>query len=159
MKARSVKAAVTDRAQRYRARRRIPKGERRCIFCGRPNARDVDHLDGQENNQAQDNLAWSCVSCNTAKGAAFARARLGRRTRQFNPKAQAGQGASNLAQWVMAVLSIKGHGPWTIQEGVETIRATPASDRSVYAREIWRRRRAYGTPARRRPAPEHEVPF
>jgi hypothetical protein len=148
---------ITDRAKRYRARQRIPKGERRCIYCGQPNARDVDHLDGQESNQTRDNLAWSCVSCNTSKGAAFARVGLGHRTRQFNPKAQ---GASNLAQWVMAVLSIKGHGPWSIQEGVETIRATPASDRSAYAREIWRRRRAWATASRtgRRPA-EDEIPF
>lgn len=156
MKARSSQAAVTDRAQRYRARQRIPKGDCRCIYCGQPNARDVDHLDGQESNQAQDNLAWSCVSCNTAKGAAFARAGLGRRTRQFNPKAK---GAANLAQWVLAVLSIKGHGPWPINEAVEMIHATPASDRSAYAREIWRRRRAYGTPARTRRAPEEEIPF
>ena len=40
----------------------------------------------------------------------FKRLGLGRRTRQFNKKAQ---GARNLAQWLMAVLTMKGESSQT----------------------------------------------
>jgi hypothetical protein len=148
---------VTDRALRYRARKLAPKLER-CIYCGAPRPRDVDHIDGREENDAVDNLAPACHACNTRKGYAFLRAGIGRRTRQFNP-AEKGDGARNLAQWVMAVMSIHGQGPLPIREAVRLIRATPPADRAAYAAEIWRRRRARGTGGRARPLPEDDIPF
>ena len=71
------------------------------------------------------------------------RAGLGRRTRQFNP---AGEGARSLGQWLTAVMSMKGESTaMSVPAAVEMIRATPASKRSEYAREIWRIRRQRGT--------------
>jgi len=116
----------------------------------------VDHISGDESDGKPDNLAPACHACNTAKGLLFARLGIGRRTRQYNPRSG---GAHNLAQWLMAVMSIKGEGPWTVQQGVDMIRATPPADRSAYAAEIWRRRRARGTAGRARPVPEDEIPF
>jgi len=155
-----MKAQITDRAKRYRAQQAIEQPDRRCVYCGAPKARCVDHIDGREDNLAPENLARACQSCNTAKGLLFARLGLGHPTRQFNPKAKS-TGARNLAQWVMAVLSIKGHGPLPVSEAVEMIRATPPADRSYYASEIWRRRRARGTAGRRRKRrrAEDEIPF
>jgi hypothetical protein len=151
---------LTDRAKRYRAQRAIEQPDTRCVYCGSPSARCVDHINGFEDDLAPDNLARACQSCNTAKGLLFARLGIGRRTRQFNPKARAA-GARSLAQWVMAVISIKGHGPLPVDESVDMIRATPPAERSYYASEIWRRRRARGTAGRPRARrhPEDEVPF
>lgn len=141
-------AHITDRAKRYRAQRAIKQPDSRCIYCGRPRARCVDHISGREDDHAGANLARACQSCNTAKGMLFARLGIGRKTQQFNPRARTAAksaGAANLAQWLMAVMSIKGQGPWDVQEAVRVIRATPPADRSAYAAEIWRRRRARGT--------------
>lgn len=155
-----MKPNLTDRAKRYRAQRAIEQPDSRCIYCGIPGARCVDHINGREDDQQSANLARACQSCNTAKGLLFARLGMGQRTRQYNPKHKAA-GADNLAQWVMAVLSIKGQGPLKVQEAVRMIRATPPEDRSAYASEIWRRRHAragYGRGKRRRPA-EDDIPF
>ena len=73
----------------------------------------------------------------------MARARMGRRTRQFNPKSQ---GAQSLAQWVTAVLSMKGKSDaMTPAAAVEMIRATSRGQRSLFARRIWQLRRERGT--------------
>jgi hypothetical protein len=86
---------------------------------------------------------WACRSCNTTIGIALKRAGLGRRTRQFNPKAQ---GARTLAQWVTAVLSLKGESEAMDQaSAIEVIHATPQERRSRFAQEIWRLRRERGT--------------
>ncbi len=89
----------------------------------------------------------------------FKRLGLGRRTRQFNPEAG---GARNLAQWLMAVMSMKGESnQMSVPEAVAMIRRTPPKDRSAYAREIWRRRWSrYPQCGRRQCAsPTDEVPF
>jgi len=155
---------ITDRARRYRARA-LAGPRDRCIYCGQPRPRDIDHISGDESEGAAENLAPVCHSCNTGKGLLFARLGIGTKTRQFNPRAarksqvKDGAGAVNLAQWLQAVTSIKGRGPWSVQEAVKMIRATPRADRSAYASEIWRRRRARGTAGRARPLPEDEIPF
>ena len=46
---------------RYHARKIIPKGS--CSLCGKPNARDVHHKDGNYLNNSEDNLARTCRSC------------------------------------------------------------------------------------------------
>jgi hypothetical protein len=81
-----------------------------------------------------------------AVGLVIAEAGLGRRTRQFNP---ASEGAKTLAQWVTAVLAMKGQNDaMDTAAAVAIIRATSASDRSRFAHAIWRKRRANGTDRR-----------
>jgi len=73
----------------------------------------------------------------------FKRAGLGRRTRQYNA---ASDGAQTLAQWLTAVMSMKGESDeMSVPAAVEMIHATPPFRRSAFAREIWQRRRARGT--------------
>jgi len=68
---------------------------------------------------------------------------MGRRTKQLNP---ATGGARTLAQWLSAVMSMKGESDqMPVDAAVEMIHATPAEDRSLFAREIWRLRREHGT--------------
>ena len=67
---------------------------------------------------------------------------LGRRTRQYNPR---GEGAQTLGQWMAAVMSMKGESDqMSVSDAVQMIHATPASDRSRFAGEIWRLRREHG---------------
>ncbi len=148
---------ITDRAKRYRAQKANRQKGHRCIYCGQPRAGDVEHINGKEADNAPANLAYACRSCNTAKGALFAALGLGKRTAQFNPAAA---GAKNLAQWVMAVASIKKRDPRTgrlrsgdsskqrlmpVAEAVAMIRATPPDRRSEFARDVWNLRRQHGT--------------
>lgn len=103
----------------------------------------MHHADGHEEHTERANLLWACRRHNTRIGVVVKRLGLGRRTRQFNPKAQ---GARNLAQWLMAVLSMKGESTqMSVPDAVAMIRATPPEDRSTFASEIWRRRRERGT--------------
>jgi hypothetical protein len=75
------------------------------------------------------------------------RAGLGTRTHQLNPGRE---GARSLAQWVTAVLSMKGESDaMEPAAAVDVIRATPTARRSAFAQEIWRIRRAHGTGRRR----------
>ena len=68
---------------------------------------------------------------------------MGRRTRQYNPR---GEGAQTLAQWMAAVMSMRGESDrMSVSDAVAMIHATPASDRSHFAREIWRLRREHGS--------------
>jgi len=131
---------ITDRAKRFRAQSAIEQPERRCIYCGNPQPRDIDHVNGREDDGAPANLAYACRSCNTRKGAFFSRNGIGRKTRQYNPEKK-GEGARSLAQWVTAVLSIKGQGAMDVADAVALIHATPAASRSKFARQIWDRRR------------------
>jgi len=69
---------------------------------------------------------------------------VGRRTRQYNPRN--GEGAQTLAQWMAAIMSMKGESDqMPVDAAVEMIHATPASDRSRFARQIWRLRREHWT--------------
>lgn len=62
----------------------------------------------------------------------------GSRVSQTNPA----EGAKSLGQWVTAVLSMKGESDvMPADAAVDMIHATPASARSRFAKEIWRRRR------------------
>ncbi|MCS7261053.1 MAG: HNH endonuclease [Anaerolineae bacterium] len=144
---------VTDRALRYRARNAIAQPERRCIYCGTTQGWiEVDHINGFEEDNTPENLAWACRACNSAKGAWFARVGIGRRTRQFNPKRRrsaTARGARTLGEWVDAVMALKGlPSTLTLDQAIERVRATPPEDRSTFAREIWERRRERGTDRR-----------
>ncbi len=82
------------------------------------------------------------------------RAGLGQKTRQFNPGTQT-QSAKTLGQWLTAVQSMKGlSDAMTVEAAVAMIHATPAEERSQFAKEIWRLRRRHGTDRR-----EGDVPF
>lgn len=144
---------ITDRAKRYRAQKNAPAGNKRCYLCGAPprgRTMDVDHIDGHEAHGNPENLAWACRSCNTAKGAHFAKKRRGKRTRQYNPSATGG-GAKSLGAWMEAVLSLKGQGTMPLSEAIALVHATPANRRSEFASMIWDRRRQHGT--------DKQVPF
>jgi hypothetical protein len=100
----------------------------------------VAHVDGDESNGSAENLGLTCRSCNAKVAHAMKQAGIGRRTRQYNPR---GQGAQTLAQWMAAVMSMKGESDqMPVDAAVEMIHA---SDRSQFAREIWRLRREHGT--------------
>ena len=45
----------------YHARRMVPRGP--CAICGKPNATDVHHRDGNFRNNAPENLIRLCRSC------------------------------------------------------------------------------------------------
>lgn len=130
---------ITDRAKRYRGNVNMPRGEKRCAACGRkPNRIDVMHVDGHEKNNAPENLMYGCRSCNVKMANTLRRAGMGTKTRQFNPSA----GAQTLAQWVTAVMSMKGESDQIpLGEAIDIIRATPAGRRSSFAKQIWQRRR------------------
>ena len=111
----------------------------------------MGHVDGHEENTAPHNLFWTCRSCNVLCANALKRAGLGRKTRQYNP---ASTGATSLGQWLTAVTSMKGESrDMAVQDAVAMIHATPPAERSRFAKEIWRLRRAHGTDRRA------DVPF
>lgn len=113
----------------------------------------VAHIDGNESNGAPENLGLSCRSCNAKVAHVMKRAGIGRRTRQYNPR---GGGAGSLARWMAAVMSMKGESDqMPVDAAVEMIHATPAADRSRFAREIWQLRREHGTAG----GDKDEVPF
>ena len=65
-------------------------------------------------------------------------------------------GARNLAQWLMAVLSMKGESDqMSVPAAVEMIHATPPEKRSEFAHQIWARRKRKGTDTWQR----EEIPF
>jgi len=64
---------------------------------------------------------------------------MGRRKR--NP-----DGATSLGAWMNAVCSMKGEGgTMDVGDAVALIHATPADQRSIFARQIWSIRRKRGT--------------
>lgn len=149
------KNKVTDRALRYRANAKAcrPSNPRICAMCGSKRNVEVGHVDGHEENTKPANLFWTCRACNVKAGAAFKKAGRGRRTRQYNPG-----GAKSLAQWLTAVMSMKGESnQMSIGDAVAMIRATPADKRSEFAHEIWGRRSARKSNPRPRKRNSDEV--
>jgi hypothetical protein len=123
---------LTDRAQRYRANAEPPDGPKVCLFCGTRSKLMVGHLNGRDSDNTPDNLHWTCRSCNTLHANALKRARMGKRTAQFNPSksggvavpawagtgakwaaqfnpSKSGGGAKSLGQWIQAVGAITPH--------------------------------------------------
>jgi hypothetical protein len=115
----------------------------------------VGHVDGDESNGSPTNLGPTCRSCNAKVAHVMKRAGVGRRVRQYNPRSGSG-GAQTLGQWMAAVMSMKGESDqMSVSDAVEMIHSTPASDRSHFAREIWRLRREHG----RGRTGNDEIPF
>lgn len=135
---------VTDRAQRYRANAEPPEGPKVCLFCGAREKLMVGHLDGHEAHNSPENLHWTCRRCNTLHANALKRARMGKRTAQFNPSKDGG--ASNLGEWMQAVGAITPHrypdknaglvSSMKTSDAVAMIRATPAHKRSEFASKL-----------------------
>ncbi len=145
---------ITDRAKRLRAQSTPPPGPRRCAYCGSGRYVEIDHVDGIEAHGNPENLTWACRSCNTRKGIVFRNAGRGRPVVQMNPGKES-EGAKSLAQWVMAVMAMRGQSSeMSLGQAVRMVKATPPEKRSEYAAEIWRRRRDRGTDRR-----ASEVPF
>jgi hypothetical protein len=127
---------ITDRALRYRAQKNPPPGPRVCHYCGSDRHVEIEHVDGREENTRPHNLTWACRACNTRKGAFFAREGIGRKTRQYNPSARP-RGASTLAGWLEAVLTLQGDaGNLAPEEAIARVQATPHARRSEYARQL-----------------------
>jgi hypothetical protein len=113
----------------------------------------VGHVDGDESNGSPQNLGLTCRSCNGKVAHVMKRAGVGRRVVQYNPRNEGA--AQTLAQWMAAVMSMKGESDqMPVHAAVEMIHSTPASARSHFAREIWRLRREHGTAQS-----EGELPF
>lgn len=142
---------ITDRAYRYRAVKNAPPGPKVCAFCGSKRSVEVGHIDGHEENSGDENLIWTCRSCNVVAGNTLRNARMGRLTNQYNPAG----GAKTLAQWLTAVSVITPHkdrgqgslfpsadNTMEVRDAVALIRATPASRRSSFARQIADSKRA-----------------
>ena len=103
----ALRQNLTDRAYRYRANNLMPEHLKLCAFCGGHDRVMVAHVDGHEENNAPDNLTWSCRACNSVASNTLNRAGLGRRTHQYNPTK--GGGAANIGEWMQAVGAITPH--------------------------------------------------
>lgn len=146
---------VTDRRLRQRAVECRPAGKH-CLWCGATVRLMVAHIDGEESNGRQENLGPTCRSCNAKVAHVMKRVGLGRRTRQYNPRSD---GAQTLSQWMAAVMSMKGESDQMgVSDAVAMIHATPASDRSRFAREIWDLRQEHRTASRDR-SEYDELPY
>lgn len=122
---------LTDRAKRYRATRNSPPGERRCTFCASRRNIDVDHIDGDEGNNAPENKMFLCRSCNVAKGIVQARNRIGIRTMQYNP-----QRVPTFAQFKQHALVLLGLEKGDAGRSTAAIIATPPETRAKYSAMI-----------------------
>jgi len=75
------------------------------LWCGATVRLMVGHINGDKSNGTPENSGPTCRSCNATVAHVMKRHGIGRRTRQYNPRAE---GAQTLAQWMAAVMSIKG---------------------------------------------------
>ena len=150
---RKESSQITDRALRYRANANPPPGPRICCLCGSEQNIEVGHINGHEEDSSPANLFWTCRRCNILCGTTLRKAGLGRKTNQFNP---AKSGAKSLGQWLEAIAVIKGESTaMPVDSAVGLIRSTSISQRSSFAKEIWRMRRARYGPSGR----SDSVPF
>jgi hypothetical protein len=132
---------VTDLRLRQRANECRPAGKN-CLWCGATERLMVAHIDGNESNSAPYNFGPTCRSGNAKIAHVMRSLGMGRRAREYNPS---GQRARTLAQWLAAVMSMKGESDqMPVGKPVQMIHATPAEDRSEFARQIWRLRRTHG---------------
>jgi hypothetical protein len=145
---------ITDRAKRYRANAGRKKA-RLCAFCANP-AMDVDHISGDEAHGKHANLIDLCRSCNTRKGIVQKRARIGKRTRQYNPEAPARQ--PTFEEYIAAVRILRGDVDATYLEvriAGAIIQATNDSRRAAYTRMIQaQRQNPYPSPFKKSRRPK-----
>jgi hypothetical protein len=128
-------AMVTDRALRYRANANPPAGPELCHYCGAAGRCDIDHVDGREEHGNPENLAYACRSCNTRKGAYFAAAGLGRKTRQLNPRQS--KAARTIVQYASAVGALMGiKTALSPSQAIATVQATNPEARARFAQQL-----------------------
>lgn len=123
--------AITDRAKRYRANKQPPPGPRRCTFCSSRRNIDIDHITGDESDDAPANKMYLCRPCNTAKGIVQARNRIGARTRQYNPFK-----VPTFAEFKHHAAVLLGVAAGDAHKATGAIRATPPEKRVEYADRI-----------------------
>ena len=154
--ARKPASRITDRAKRYRANVDgvRPANPKQCGFCGSRRNVGAHHISGNEADGAKQNLMWACKRCTSRIAARMKHARIGRRTRQYNPRRRNASKAE-LQEYGNAIKVMRGDFPGNVAHAVETIRQTPASVRSAYTARTWPTRRAlYGHSGR-----QTEIPF
>ncbi len=142
----ALRQNITDRGLRYRANRLIPEHTHVCAFCGKRGSLDVGHVNGNESDDAPDNLTWTCRPCNVVAGNTLRNEGRGRLTKQYNPSKSGG--ASSIGEWMQAVGAITPHidrgdrglaSSMSVAQAVAMIRATPHSRRSDFAAKLRRR--------------------
>jgi hypothetical protein len=129
---------ITDRAKRYRANANPPAGPKLCGFCGARQPRDIDHIDGDEGNGTGWNLTRLCRTCNARKAIVQKKAGVGTRTRQYNPQRFPAppNKQPSFAEYVKAVLILRGDQPGNVRRAGEVIQLTDQSHRDQYTRRI-----------------------
>lgn len=150
---------ITDRAKRYRAQadgvRPLPP--KQCGLCGSRRNVGVDHINGRESDGAPENLMWACKSCNGKKASVLRRARIGTKTRQFNPAGRSRR--ELLKEYGAAIKIMRGEWDGDVSKAVATIRGTPREVRSAYTARTWPVRRQMYGPAGRQTRLFDDVPF
>lgn len=129
---------MTDRAKRYRAQRNKPNGPRRCNFCASRKNVDIDHIEGDEDDGAPENLMYLCRPCNTRKGIIQARHRIGRRTEQYNPESGAARAARSLKEWKAASEIVLGYTPGSVRLATAILRNTSPAKRKIFGDQLER---------------------
>jgi hypothetical protein len=89
------------------------------------------------------------------------KAKLGRLTHQFNPKAHGGGSrADKMKAYGAAIKVMRGEFEGDVAAAVRTIRATPSDIRSAFTARSWPvRRQMYGPSGRQKTFGFDEVPF
>jgi hypothetical protein len=150
-------SAITDRAKRYRANADDvrPGPPKQCGFCGCRRSLGVHHISGNEDDGAADDLMWACKSCNAIVANVMKGARIGKRTRQFNPRGRGGALKGEMAKYAAAIKVMRGEFAGDVPAAVRTIRETSPAIRSAYTARTWPIRRGrYGSSGR-----QTEIPF
>jgi hypothetical protein len=149
---------VTDRALRYRANSEEckPAGPKRCMWCGARKV-EVAHIDGDETNTVEENLAWTCRPCNQKVAANYKKHGVGRPTNQYNPKRKKRRGATDWRQYAEALSITKGETIGNLDDAIQLIHDTPKSRRSEFQVDVWQRRKELYGPSGRKDG--GSVPF
>ena len=152
---------ITDRAKRYRANAAAPP-KHRCFACGNPKVRGVAHIDGNEANTHPRNLDWTCASCNARMANTLRKARIGKKTAQYNPRRrQAASKAAPFGAYFAALDILNGKAPGNVQTAIRTVQSVPPETRHRYGKRLWEiRKERYGPSGRKDGGNyDNEVPF
>jgi hypothetical protein len=101
-----------------------------CFACGVVRGLEIGHLDGHEENQAPENLAYTCRSCNVTCANTLRKAGAGRLTNQYNP-------ARNRTHYMNAVNVMLGRSrDMSLRSAIQTVQGTSHVNRAAYARGL-----------------------
>ena len=96
---------------------------------------DVDHIRGDETDEAPQNLMYLCRACNARKAITQARNKIGIRTRQYNPHTFE---IPTFAEFKRAAAVLLGVDAGNAGAATQTVYATPPEKRADYAERIER---------------------